>query len=57
MNGHTLIDLRALDAQERGNAPMPESIPYDITPDDPLVEAIRVHTDVVRDLANARELR
>lgn len=57
MNGHTLIDLRAFDAKERGNTPEPEAIPYDIKPDDPLVEAIREHTDVVRDRANARERR
>lgn len=49
MTGHTLIDLRAHDARERGNKPEPEAIPYDMKPDDPLVAAIRVHTEALRD--------
>lgn len=49
----TLIDLRAHDAQERGNKPEPEAIPY--VPDPTLAAAIRVHTDVVRDLANQKD--
>lgn len=47
MNGHTLIDLRAHDAKERGNKPEPEAIPY--VPDETLAAAIRVHTDALRD--------
>lgn len=49
----TLIDLRHIDAQERGNKPQPEAIPY--VPDPVLAAAIRVHTDVVRELANQRD--
>lgn len=41
----TLIDLRHLDAQERGNPPEPESIPY--VPDHALAAAIRAHTDAL----------
>lgn len=52
MNGHTLIDLRAHDAKERGNTPTPDAIPY--VPDPMLAAAIRVHTDVIRDKANER---
>lgn len=43
-----MIDFRDHDARERGSKPVPDSIPFDITPDDPLVAAIRVHTDALR---------
>jgi hypothetical protein len=42
------IDFRDFDARERGSKPVPEAIPFDITPDDPLVAAIKVHTDALR---------
>lgn len=49
MTSAVLIDLRDLDARERGNTPTPDAIPFDLDPDDPLVRAIRVVIDTLRD--------
>lgn len=46
MNGHTLIDLRAFDAKERGNPEPQDAIPFVMTESDlKLAEKIRETTD------------
>lgn len=49
------IDLRAFDAQERGNKPEPEAIPFDLTGCLALIQAIKPHSDTIRERANERE--
>ena len=52
---NTLIDLRHLDATERGNPPQPDAIPFDLTGCEALIDAIKPHTDTLRERANERD--
>ena len=52
---NVLIDLRHLDATERGNNPTPDALPFDLTGCEALVKAIKPHTDTLRERANERD--
>ena len=52
---NVLIDLRHLDATEHGKPPTPDALPFDLTGCEALIDAIKPHTDTIRERANERD--